>query len=289
MPAPLIAAVARVTEKVVEVAAKATLESAKAAERACLSVTRNASLTPAMQRGLMAEGVGLPKNETALLMRVGAIRPEIAAEAITQTRRQVFEEFLASRKSPEARFDACVKYALEGPYLGSKPDGFGYKIAKLARPLREVDGIERTLRTIGHEGLNKAKGDCHTLCRAAHWQASGHEVAALNKPIRLPINGKTDIDILFRDGTWIEAKRVGPLSAPRGIACDEKFREQISKMEEAVKSGLQVNIDGEPITIKRALYMNRGAITSEAIEYARDRGVEVYAKQPFTRVISHIA
>lgn len=216
-------------------------------------------------------------------------RLETIAQTNVQLRRDALDRFLAVEKSADARFDACLKHALDGPYLQSFPEGYRYKVVSWAKSLRGVDGVERTLKTIGSEGANKAAGDCHTLCRAAHWQATGREVAALNKPVFLPLTGKTDIDILFRDGTWIEAKRVGRLSAPHGIACDEKFRSQISKMEEAVKSGLKVIVDGEPLAIQRAIYMNRGAISSQALDYARSHGIQIYENQPFTKVIQAAA
>jgi len=134
-------------------------------------------------------------------------------------------------------------------------------IEKLGRIPGALENLE--LLSVKNEYVNK--GRFAELVRAYFLEQSGFKVEAIGQIVETSL-GKTDIDILLKDGTWIENKQVQEISA------DQKFKDKIDKMSAAVKDGMEVN----GIKIKRAVFMNQGKLSKNAIEYAIDKGIPIF-------------
>ncbi len=134
-------------------------------------------------------------------------------------------------------------------------------IEKLGRIPGALENLE--LLSVKNEYVNK--GRFAELVRAYFLEQAGYKVEAIGQIVETSL-GKTDIDILLKDGTWIENKQVQEISA------DQKFKDKIDKMAAAVKEELEVN----GIKIKRAIFLNQGKISQNAIEHAIEKGIPIF-------------
>ena len=128
-----------------------------------------------------------------------------------------------------------------------------------------IPGAEKNLELLSVDNKYVNKGRYSELVRAFYLEEAGYKVEAIGKIVNTDI-GKTDIDILLKDGTWIENKHVQDISA------DQKFKDKIDKMALAVKEGKEVN----GIKIKRAIFINQGKINNNAIQYAISKGIPIF-------------
>ncbi len=208
-------------------------------------------------------------------------RPPLLAEATESTRRQVFDRFLSTNPSLEARLQAHLQFAQEGAYLRDHKSGpfLGGRLAHYARDLRHVEGMEENLRIIGGNHWQATKGQFAEIGRAHALQRSGQEIVAIGKKVLVPGLGRTDIDILTTAGRWIENKHVVH------IAFDDKSRLKIDKMAEAVARSLQVDVQGRLVTVREAVFVNSGTVDARLVDYAAAKGVAVHQKTPYSRPV----
>jgi hypothetical protein len=206
---------------------------------------------------------------------------ETVAESNTYIRREALDRFLAVEKSPEVRLDAALQHAKQGAYFQSQNPGHIAKFGSYVRDLGPLPGVEGNLLKIGGANRDLGRGHYTEIARAAHLKRAGKDLVAINHPIDVPGVGKTDIDILCRntDGRleWHENKHV------RLISCDHDFQAKIDKMAAAREQGLEVEIAGHVEPVQRVIFTNSGHISEPAMEYARNKGVEIYAHRPYTR------
>ena len=149
-------------------------------------------------------------------------------------------------------------------YLQDK-DFTGEEIDKFIGRIALIPGAEKNMELLGANNEQVNKGRYAELVRAFYLEKEGHQVEAIGKIVETP-KGKTDIDILLKDGTWIENKQVKEISG------DQKLKDKIDKMASAVKKGMEVN----GIKIKRAIFINRGKINDSAIDYAISKGIPIF-------------
>lgn len=147
-------------------------------------------------------------------------------------------------------------------------------IEKFDNVIGEVPGyLETRVKTLS-ENVHSARGSFAELARAYRIQESGLSVKGIGKDVHTNF-GKTDIDILAesKDGRniWIENKDV------QNISCDKDFGLKIAKMEDGLKNGV-VDKEGNKIKIDEAIFVNKGNITQEAIEYAKSKGIHIKDK-----------
>lgn len=155
--------------------------------------------------------------------------------------------------------------AKEGAYVAGKGDSTANFLNHVVKSLRDVEGIERPLQRMANGIYQDGRGHFHELLRAYRLNVSGDPPRAIDIPIKLSSGRNTDIDILTGTNKWIECKHRGPLS------CDAKFMRQIDNMALGLKSGVVINGVNTPIT--KAVYVNTGSISKQAIDFAAERGV----------------
>ena len=210
-------------------------------------------------------------------------RVATVAESSTQLRREAVDRFLAVEKVPEARLEAALQHAKHGEYFSSQNPGHIAKFESYVRELGPLPGVEENLLKIGGENRDLGRGHYTELARAVHLKRAGQEVLAINQRVDVPGVGKTDIDILCRGKNggleWHENKHV------RTISCDADFCAKIDKMAAAKEHGFMLDVGGHAEPVQRVVFTNSGHISDPAIEYARNKGVEIYDHRPYTRSV----
>ncbi|MDQ7064212.1 MAG: hypothetical protein Q9P90_08190 [candidate division KSB1 bacterium] len=167
------------------------------------------------------------------------------------------------------------------------------RLAQLKRfdsTIGDADGYVETRQNTFSENKNLAAGHFKELARAYRAHQAGLHVEALDKKVKTR-QGETDIDILLRTHKghriWIENK-----DHSYTIANTEKFREKIDKMAAGRRFGAET-MDGKPIKVDRVLFIAEGHISKEAMDYARNRQVEIQqnmkADRKFQNYITKVA
>lgn len=167
----------------------------------------------------------------------------------------------------EERFE---KLKLSSPLYENHPQRLKWT-EKFDNTIGEVPGYLETRGKTLSENVHSARGAFAELARAHRIQESGLSVKEIGRDVHTSF-GKTDIDILAesKDGRniWIENKDV------ENISCDKNFGLKIAKMEDGLKNGV-VDKEGNKIKIDEAIFVNKGNISQEAIEYAKSKGIHI--------------
>ena len=176
-----------------------------------------------------------------------------------------------------------MHHAKQGAYFQSQNAGHIAKFDHFARSLGSLPGVEGNLLKIGGKNTDLGRGHYTELGRAYHLKRAGKDPLTINLQINVPGVGKTDIDILCRDAAggleWHENKHV------RIISCDDAFQAKIDKMAAAREQRLEVEIGGQVERVQRFVFTNSGDISEKAMEYARNKGIEIYDHRPYTRPV----
>ncbi|RMH74539.1 MAG: hypothetical protein D6681_23035 [Calditrichaeota bacterium] len=145
---------------------------------------------------------------------------------------------------------------------------------RFEQAIGEAEGFARVKAKTLSENPHAARGYFSELARAYRVHEAGLNVEALDKNVETRA-GRTDIDILARrkDGSyiWIENKDV------KDISNTEDFRDKIDKMAAGLKEGVEIE-PGRTIKIDKAVFVNQGHISREAMEYARRHNIEIQEK-----------
>jgi len=147
--------------------------------------------------------------------------------------------------------------------------------------LGNVDGFVQLKAKTLSDNISSARGYFSELVRAYRIQQAGLQVVALDKLVDTG-KGKTDIDILVKrkDGTyiWIENKDV------KEISKNEDFRAKIDKMASGLQNGVEIN--GHTLKISKAVFVNQGKISPEALDYARSKNIIIKEKMSASKEFS---
>jgi len=172
---------------------------------------------------------------------------------------------IAYTSSPTtAEKDRLMNVMQSSEYMQDK-DFTKEEISVFIEKIGRIEGAEKNMELLSANNENLNKGRYAELVRTYFLEKEGYKVDSIGKIVETPL-GKTDIDILLENGTWIENKQV------QDICADQKFKEKIDKMASAVETGMEVN----GIKIKRAIFINRGKINKSAIEYAISKGIPIF-------------
>lgn len=167
----------------------------------------------------------------------------------------------------EERFE---KSKLSAPLYENYPQRLKW-IDKCDNTIGEVPGYLKTRGKTLSENVHSARGAFAELARAYRIQESGLSLKGIGKEVHTSF-GKTDIDICAetKDGRniWVENKDV------KNISCNKDFGLKIAKMEDGLKNGI-VDKDGNKIKFDEAVFVNKGNISQEAIEYAKSKGIHI--------------
>jgi hypothetical protein len=219
-------------------------------------------VTAAIEGGAVGAGAGAAGF--AITRIVSKLTKPIVEETVKQT-------------SSEVSFHDAIGRVREGAYFSKQSMGHFKRFETYARQLEGIPGVKENLSKIAGNNINVARGHYTELGAAAAMKKAGHDVAAIAHKVTIPKLGNTDIDILLRDGTWIEKKIV------KTIYCDLSFKTKIDKIAEALKLGLEIPLpDGSIIKIGKGIFVNSSKIHHEAIAYAKSKGVEIFEKTPYT-------
>lgn len=168
------------------------------------------------------------------------------------------------------------------PFFSSNEGAFLYWMRdRFVRRCYGVDGFKKTLLLTGADNEAVAKGAFQELTRLYGMTMRNLAVAAIGKVVSLPGLGRTDIDVLTRDGVWCESKRVN-----KTLSLDQKLKLKILKMSLAKDIGLVVNTKSGDIKINKSLLSSSMSISPAAKEFCISNGVEfqentVYAYRPY--------
>ena len=154
--------------------------------------------------------------------------------------------------------------------------------------LRNVDGLAEQLKLLAAEkGSAVFRGAWSEMIMATRLEehalsmgASDKQVAAFRKVIQLPDGGKTDLDILLKDGTVIENKWQQYLTG-------ETAQVKIDKLATAVQD--QLLVPGTDIRVTRAFVVVRGEISGPIKEYAASKGVQMIPHDSYIKAVHRMA
>ncbi len=167
----------------------------------------------------------------------------------------------------EERFE---KLKVSAPLYENHPQRLKW-IEKFDNAIGKVPGYLETRGKTLSENVHSARGAFAELARANKIQEAGLDLKGIGKEVHTNF-GKTDIDILAESkngrNIWIENKDV------ENISRDKDFGLKIAKMEDGLKNGA-IDKEGNRIKIDDALFVNKGNISQEAIEYAKSRGIHI--------------
>lgn len=158
-----------------------------------------------------------------------------------------------------------VARAQEGAYLTAKNSAwFNSSLSDFSNALKGVHGLEKNYRIMAGNSLQAGRGAYAEILRAVRQERKGEPVHAIGQGIGVPGWGRTDVDILTKEGRAIENKHVRD-----GISCDDAFKSKIDKLAGAVEEGISVH----GVKIRSATFANSGPISPEAIRYGEARGI----------------
>ena len=153
--------------------------------------------------------------------------------------------------------------------------------------LKGIDGFDGVLRLLASDMQTPAfKGAWSEMISGTRFQEYAlregrpeKQVAAFRKIVDVPGVGKTDLDLVLRDGTVIENKWQQNLTG-------DVARTKIDKLAAAVDG--QILVPGTDIQVSRAVTINRGHITGPIAEYAASKGVLVLPHDSYVKAVAKL-
>ena len=155
---------------------------------------------------------------------------------------------------------------------------------RFEKELNDTDGFEVTKMKTLSANVDSARGSFGELARAFRIDQAGLEVKAIGKDIITEL-GRTDIDILANnmrgESIWIENKDV------KKISLSDDFKTKIDKIANGLNEGVEDKYNNR-IEINKAIFVNKGEITQNAIEYARSKGIHIKEKMDGFKFLQYI-